>query len=316
MKKISGTLTITVLLISSLLLSSCNLTKNLAAPPDEMTQKTSVAQTVIALQTELAANATPAVPVLPTPTIQILPTNTVAPPPVVITLPPAPIATAAPTYKVGTTTDVTIPDDTVMAPNTVFKKTWRLTNAGTAIWNSNFKIIFSSGNAMGAPATKEIGQVVNPGQTVDISLDMTAPAAPNTYRADFMLQTGDGANFGLGPNATGTFWVKIKVVQNFAITAATVAASPTAYTGACPGPIALTASITSTAPGTVTYYFDTATGPTLTQTVVFDAAGTKTTTATVWNAPATGAYEIRVYIDNPNHQLFPTALTIPVTCVP
>ncbi|HMV28995.1 MAG TPA: NBR1-Ig-like domain-containing protein, partial [Anaerolineales bacterium] len=72
--------------------------------------------------------------------------------------------------------DVTIPDGTSFAPNTAFKKTWRLKNIGTCAWNSNdVSLIFDSGEKMGAPASLALPTTVNPGQTVDITVDMTSP---------------------------------------------------------------------------------------------------------------------------------------------
>ena len=44
----------------------------------------------------------------------------------------------------------TIPDGTIMQPGETFQKTWRLKNNGTCTWNSSYKIVYWSGDLMGA----------------------------------------------------------------------------------------------------------------------------------------------------------------------
>lgn len=303
----------TFLLIVSTFLAACNFPLGRQNVTPTLSDEAIVAQTVSALQTALAVNTTPASPELSTATpsaaatvanpTQALPTGI-----------PQPTSTSAPTYKAGYITDVTIPDNTIMEPGETFRKTWRLRNDGTATWNSKYKVVFISGDAMGGPATKEIGQTVAPGQTIDISVDLTAPATPKTYVGNWMLQTDNGVNFGIGPSATSTFWVKIVVQQFFAVTKAEPAVLPVSFTGPCPAELSLTATITTTAAGDVTYYFKTSLGDTTTQKLVFSKADTLTTPVTKIMVPSTSAFTVQVYIDNPNHQLFPTVITVPVNC--
>jgi hypothetical protein len=311
-----GYFTFVIMLVFSMVLTSCNFPGTTPTVVDLGANQTAVAQTIIALQTELAVNGTPIVPVLGTPTPAVLPTATLVPTVPLPTVPPLPTSTPLPSFKIGTVTDVTFVDHAVVKPGEAFKKTWRLQNAGTGSWNLNFKLIFISGDAMGAPATKALGQTVAPGQTIDISLDLVAPTAPKEYRGYYMLQTDGGVNFGIGANANATFWVWVKVEQAFAVTAAVPVAVPPTYTGICPFPIVLTANITTTAAGTVSYYFITSMGNTPPQELVFTAAGTKTTAAYPLVVPTSMALTVKIYIDTPNHQEFPTVLTIPVSCIP
>lgn len=108
--------------------------------------------------------------------------------------------------------DVTIPDGTNFTPNTAFKKTWRLKNIGTCAWNSNdVSLIFDSGERMNAPASLAIPTTVNPGQTVDITVDMTSPANAGHYFGYWKFKSNTGGNFGIGSTANKTFWVEINV---------------------------------------------------------------------------------------------------------
>lgn len=111
--------------------------------------------------------------------------------------------------------DVTIPDGTSFAPNTAFKKTWRLKNIGTCAWSSNdVSLIFDSGEKMGAPASLALPTTVNPGQTVDITVDMTSPANAGSYRGYWKFKSNSGGVFGIGSTANKSFWVEIKVTSS------------------------------------------------------------------------------------------------------
>lgn len=108
--------------------------------------------------------------------------------------------------------DVTIPDGTNFAANTAFKKTWRIKNIGTCTWNSSdVSLIFDSGERMGAPSSLALPTNVAPGQTVDITVDMTAPAAAGHYFGYWKFKSNSGGVFGIGSTANKSFWVEIYV---------------------------------------------------------------------------------------------------------
>ena len=132
------------------------------------------------------------------------------PPPVPTTaVPPTPI----PCDWANFVTDITIPDGTSVNPGQTVTKTWRLKNAGTCTWNSGYSLVFDSGEAMGAPASSTLTSgTVAPGQTVDVSVNITAPAATGTKRAYFKLRNGSGVLFGIGNTANKPFWVEVNVV--------------------------------------------------------------------------------------------------------
>ena len=101
-------------------------------------------------------------------------------------------------------TDVTIPDDTIVAPNANFTKTWRLKNIGTCSWTPSYAIVFMNGEAMSGPATQALTGNVNAGQTVDLSVNLKAPASNGTYTGNWRLRNGSGVTF-------TNFYVRIKV---------------------------------------------------------------------------------------------------------
>jgi len=140
----------------------------------------------------------PAPPQVPTPTATVTPTPT-----------PIPI----PCDAVKFVTDVTVPDNTSFAPGTSFKKTWRLQNAGRCTWTSDYDLVFVSGNAMTNKITFALPQTVKPGETLDLSVDMSAPNSTGSYKGSWMLKNSDGDYFGLGKAADQAFWVLINVIS-------------------------------------------------------------------------------------------------------
>ena len=64
---------------------------------------------------------------------------------------------------------------------------------------------------MEASSPVKLGVTVNPGDTIDISLRMKAPASADTYKGEWMLRNEDNVLFGVGSNAKVPFWVSIKV---------------------------------------------------------------------------------------------------------
>lgn len=163
---------------------------------------------------EEAANPTatqnaPLTPALPIPT---------SPPPISTQTPLKACDVAAP----GTPIDVTIPDDTVMAPGQAFTKIWRLENAGDCTWTREYAVTFFSGEQMGAPPSLPLGGDVLPGQSVDIAVDMVAPIKPGKYQGNWKLRNASNVLFGIGPDGNAPFWVRIIVEES-----ATASVTPT-----------------------------------------------------------------------------------------
>jgi hypothetical protein len=107
--------------------------------------------------------------------------------------------------------DVTVPDGTTYAPATSFTKTWRLKNAGTCSWTTAFSLVFESGEQMGGPASVPMPRTVAPGETVDISVNLTAPGTAGAYRGYWRFQDANGVRFGIGTDSTKSWWVDIRV---------------------------------------------------------------------------------------------------------
>lgn len=153
---------------------------------------------------------------------------------------PTPAAAASTCDWAQFVADVTVPDGTSFAPGTAFKKTWRLKNIGTCTWSTSYALVFDSGEKFGAPAALNFPVSVAPGQTVDLSVDMTAPSAAGHYFSYWKLRNAAGVIFGIGSTANKAFWAEINVTSTsgtgYDFTANAASATWTSGAGALPFP--------------------------------------------------------------------------------
>ena len=91
--------------------------------------------------------------------------------------------------------DETIPTGTVMAPEQLFTKTWKVANTGTCDWVYLYHLVSAGGNSMGAEPPR-LGKVIEPGKWTQLSLDLLAPKAPGTYTGYWRLADQSGNAFG------------------------------------------------------------------------------------------------------------------------
>jgi uncharacterized repeat protein (TIGR01451 family) len=124
---------------------------------------------------------------------------------------PRPVAASAACDAAEFVADVTIPDGTSVSPGATLVKTWRLKNVGTCTWSTTYAIVFYSGTKMGAPSAVNLPNSVAPGASVDVTVNMTAPAAPGHYRGYWMLRNASNVLFGVGPYSTYWFFIDIVV---------------------------------------------------------------------------------------------------------
>ena len=179
-----------------LLLSACN---GVSVVPIENTPQPATAtvstaipsETATATMTEIATETS--IPVTETPTMQATR--------------PAQCSNSAEFVS-----DVSIPDGTVLPDSSGFVKTWRVKNTGTCTWDSRYILVFTDGTLMMLVDRVPLPASVAPGQSIDLSLDMTSPIYPGAYESDWKFQAPDGSRFGVGKRDS-PLWVKIVVGQ-------------------------------------------------------------------------------------------------------
>lgn len=214
-------------------LSACSMPATIKVPlgtPDV----TPAYQTVQAEFTQVATlpltseTAAPAAPAQVTPAPSATVVFTEASSAVVLLTGEPPVSIPCDLIVPGMPIDVTVPDGTKIRAGEPFSKTWRLVNAGSCTWTSEYAVVYFSGQPMGAGDAQSFSSTIAPGQTVDITVDMVAPDQPGSYQGNWKLRSADGSLFGLGPNGNSPFWVQIEVVvENTATAAAGPLVAPT-----------------------------------------------------------------------------------------
>ena len=209
MKKAVFTLTVCTLV---LLLAACNMPRPTASPAEQTASiNTSVAKTVAA-SSGISLQPTDPPPAEATQTPE--PTQEDTPLPTSTQIPDTstPTETPIPCNLARFIDDVTVPDGTKFEPGETFLKTWSLKNIGACAWTSGYDIIFFGGDAMGAPSAVQITTgTINPGQTVQVSVNLTAPSTEGTYRGNWQLRDPSDVIFGIENSSSGFFWVEIVV---------------------------------------------------------------------------------------------------------
>ena len=135
--------------------------------------------------------------------------------------------------------DVTVPDDTQMSPGEKFTKTWRFMNNGKCNW-SGYTIAFVAGDRMASPDTAPVPDA-EAGATVDVSVQLTAPAADGSYTGFYELRKANGETLPIGIEST--FWVRILIGN-----APPVVVNPPAFT-----PVSGVPTVKVSAPGSCNY---------------------------------------------------------------
>jgi hypothetical protein len=109
--------------------------------------------------------------------------------------------------------DAPVQDGTVVMPGMVFTKTWQVTNSGTCQWTTDYALVHTDGDAMGAAAEYPLPAAVAPGETVDLAVPMTVPATSGALSSEWMLRNADGQTFGVGPEADRPLTAEVTVAE-------------------------------------------------------------------------------------------------------
>ena len=202
MARIKRNLSVIGVLLSLLWSVACSPAVPTSTPTLDLNPiRTEVAATVLAQVTQALA-LTPTITPLPSPTATDLPTAT-----------PSKTASAAPSAAPSATATLsgvtpttgtenkaqwvsqTIADGTIFKPGDTFTMTWRLKNIGTSTWTAGYLLRYFSGNNFGAPNEVATGRDVLPGEEIDISIQMKAPAIPGSYSSVWVMANETRANF-------------------------------------------------------------------------------------------------------------------------
>lgn len=272
-----------VFLLMPILLMGCGSRESATPTTNPDLIYTAAAQTADVRLTQIYQSTPSATPVPPTPTFD--PTQTAAAQTASAILTQSALVSLTPqgtvTQMVPTlpsnpqgdrsvyVSDVTIPDGSVIAPGAAFVKTWKLQNAGTTTWTTSYSFVFISGEQMGTITSVPLPQSVSPGQQVDVSVNMVAPATQGTYQGYWKMKNSAGQMF------NDSVYVLIKVGTGGAtqpvntpgsspsptstgspgnlISSLTMSVDEGTYLGQCPHTFTFAATFTLSQSATLTY---------------------------------------------------------------
>ena len=189
---------ITILLAGILILTACGAGDTEATPTLDAANliQTQAIETFSAVLTRTALAVTQTPSSTPTTLPTFAPVTTSA----VITLPavtqPAALSPTASCYQLRFVSDVSIPDNTQMAPGQTFTKTWKVKNTGSCAWEAGFKFVFVGGEQMNG-TTYTLPSSVAANAELEISIPMIAPTnKTGALRGNWRMSTAGGQFFG------------------------------------------------------------------------------------------------------------------------
>jgi len=196
------------------------------------------------------------------------------------------------------------PGGTNYLPGEDFTKSWTIRNDGNYKWAEDFTIDFSSGERMGGAYSTKLGRAVAPGETIILTVTLTAPDNAGDYTGNWQISTDKGAQIGLIP-------VKITVLAVLApqpqagpgFFEIVDASFPFAYEDVslnCPDSVNVTANITTNGAGTLICTWSNssqANGAQVTQSITFAGAETQTVGYVVGPIGYSDIYEVDFYCE-------------------
>lgn len=191
------------LLVITLFMFACVVPSLAPAPAplptfDPNTLLTAIVETANAAATQTARvlpptlTPTPTTPPTKTPTETPIPTATFYFIVATITVPPTqiPAGTSGLEYECQVLSQ-TPAINGVVAKSSTFEARWNVANIGKAGWDSNnADYHYISGTKLHKGAVRDLPSSVSPGATIDLVVDMTAPADPGTYSTSWKMNVG------------------------------------------------------------------------------------------------------------------------------
>jgi hypothetical protein len=166
-------------------------------------QLTDLAQTL----TAIVVSSTPTIDQIPSMTPS--PTEIYTPSPTPTNFTPTP--TEAPCNALRFVAHVTFPPGSIVQPDTGFFKQWSVQNIGSCTWTPSYSLVYHSGFQLGGKSPLYLGGYFQPGEFVQLGIQLYSNPQPGTYKSAWMLQDAQGNTFGGGPNGDEPLIVEIIV---------------------------------------------------------------------------------------------------------
>jgi len=310
MSKLIKHILFTSIVSASFIITACAAESTAEIDPNVVIQ-TAVALTVAAQNAAQTSTSASVLPVFTQTAVQFSPTGTPQAPAILPTRTFNAVASACARAEY---VSETIPDGTIFKPGVQFTKTWEIKNTSSCSWSTGYKIVYWDGDVLGGAYVYNLPQAVGPGQTVPISLVLTAPKADGTYTSEWMLQTPDSVEFGVGQYSV-PFSAKIVVSSTINpktdITSVEFSVVRDPASG-CPANVnyIVYATFTSNGPIEFTYYWKQSDGNDSKQKALNITTAGSLTISREWKihlGSNTGTKWMTVVIVDPEHHEYPNA---------
>jgi len=106
------------------------------------------------------------------------------------------------------------PDNSILKPGEAFTKTWEIKNTGASPWTTNYHLVLIAspeGNTLGSVPQISFSQQTSPGETMLLSVPLTAPQSEGIYSVYWAIINEAGE---IIPVDGGNLWVKIHVSKS------------------------------------------------------------------------------------------------------
>jgi hypothetical protein len=109
-------------------------------------------------------------------------------------------------------------------------KTWRIRNDGNCSWDQSYALVYDSGAQLGAPDRLPLTGEVAPGQSVDLTVQLSLGEGIAEQEGFFLLENGSGERFGDGPgNDAFSFRIKPSFVVSLVFHSDLVFPAPSCF---------------------------------------------------------------------------------------
>jgi len=125
------------------------------------------------------------------PTVAVTLAPTSAPSPTI----PAPTATPSCTNALRFVSDISIPDGTLVIPNSTLDKRWQVENVGSCSWDGRYRLKLIAGFELGAAPEQMLYPARSDSEAM-IRIEFTAPTEPGLYRSAWQAHDPLGQPFG------------------------------------------------------------------------------------------------------------------------
>jgi hypothetical protein len=92
--------------------------------------------------------------------------------------------------------DINYADGTVVEDDIMIKKVWSIQNTGTCTWDDGYALIPVTGEAKGTWKIDEKKEFVEPGEIVEIGIEMRTPTKGGEWGGCWKMQGDSGQLFG------------------------------------------------------------------------------------------------------------------------